>query len=62
MLILRLVKTQNIGDKWGKKNIIYHALTEDELDDLYNTQSDYTYIGGWDFTIEELGDVNIPSI
>jgi hypothetical protein len=47
--------TGNIGD------IRYQALTEDELDNLYCWESDASYIG-WDFKVERLGEVYVPSL
>jgi hypothetical protein len=59
---LELVKiTDTSGKNTGNKDkVIYQALTDDELDNLIDLQGGYSYIG-WDFKIEMLGKVQIPS-
>ncbi len=63
MITLNLVKVTDTSGKVtgtvGK--IIYQALTDDEEDDLLCMEGDYSYIG-YDFKVEMLGDVQIPSI
>lgn len=63
MRTLDLVKiTDTSGRVTGVKDgVTYQALTDDELDRLYDLQSDYSYISR-DFDVEFLGKVQIPSI
>lgn len=63
MIELELVKIIDINGKvTGEKNkITYQALTDDELDNLYQLESDYTYIG-YNFKVERIGIVEIPSL
>lgn len=63
MLTLELVK---ITDVYGKVTgevgkVIYQALTDDELDNLYCLESGYSYIGR-DIKVENIAEVQIPSV
>ena len=63
MVVLDLVKiTDTSGKTTGKINkVTYQALTDDEFDNLATMESDYSYIG-WNFKMEFLGQVQIPSL
>lgn len=56
MSTLNLIK---ITDKDGI--IVYQGVSDNELDSIYCTQSDYSYIGR-DFDVEKLGEVNIYQV
>lgn len=63
MKTLILVKITRLGRKWEETRgqIDYQALTEQELDSLYDLEGSYSYIE-FDIKVEKLGQVLIPSI